>query len=147
LKAETEKAEARLSPGMVKALQKAARVHWNSGATYAEWIDKCRELRGGLGFSTFYCHLLRFFLRKTEGYTVTAARLDIREPMPYETYIGGQLLKEGTAPGFVGIVGTAVKDAIDGQRVVKVMSRQIGKPFYQYTSHSNLIPTRKPKPR
>ena len=142
-KTETANHEARLPPSIVSDLRKAVRRYWETNANYTELEDRCRK---GGGFPSFYCLLLRFFLKKIPGgYTITDARLAIREPMPYETYVGGQLLKEGTAEGFVGIVGTAVKDTLDGQRVVKAMSRQIGKPFYQYTSRSDLILTHKPR--
>ena len=145
LKAEIEKLEAKFPPS-IAALQKAARAHWNSGAIFTWWEADCRKPDDGNGYLRFYFRVLFSFLQKIpEGFTITEARLDIRQPMPYETYVGGRLLKEGTADGFVGIVGTAIKDAIDGQRVRKVMSRQIGKPFYQYTSRSDLIPTRKPR--
>ncbi len=120
-----------LPAGMLARLRREAKAHWDSGnGPYTYWEATCRESGG---FTVFFDGLVAQFLKKIPaGHKVKIAHVEIREPMPYETWIGDELLKEGTADGFVGIEGEASRKRSGVTEVFLVFSRQIGKPFYQY---------------
>jgi len=110
-------------------------AHWKgeSPYTYAEeqYRKGNKEFPNG-DFEGFFELILEkcYSSLKLGGvrFEVVQAELEIRQPMPYETYVLDELIAEGVSDGFIGIIGVFRV----GDGYMKLHSRQISKPFYQY---------------
>jgi hypothetical protein len=123
-----------IGPARVNELKKVLREHWNHDPAYNEEEEAYqKKANRPAAFNAFFMDLVDLAARRlrmgnAKRCGIIRVRMEARPPMPYETRVGGKIISEGVAPGFVGIVGTFV---VNG-RNVRLSSRQIAKPFYQY---------------
>lgn len=136
---------AKIDKALVDKLRRHAKHYWEagreSGLTWTNWQFDCMEhptFNEQEKFSLFFSGILQRFLQKVrDGYQVTEAMMEGREPMKYTVESAGEIIRIGLTDGFLGIIGTAIPtNRRAGKHTIKIHSRQIAKAFYQYVSRS-----------
>ncbi len=153
---EMTRLERLLGEDVVEAMKMDLANHWKLGVSWSALEAKIRK-DGGSWVDHWNAIIAKASSRLKIGEKTTVgikdAKLEFRPPMPYKTLVGGEILSQdtcwksmmpyktlvggeilsqGTADGFIGIVG----EFHINERIIKLVSRQIGKPFYQYVPFS-----------